>query len=391
MTTEQLIRKRGSRGGFALVVAACAIGTVGVAVALVGSFGTHRAVGPAIALAGLFVIAEHRDRVYSDETGMSGSIAVGLCAAMFLGEQAWFSGAFFVCAVGALYAPHLRRRAWTRIVVNAMCFGASGLVAALVVHAVVTTSVLGDDSRLALAAIPAAAAYWVCNSVLLAVATSSLDGRRFPRVAWELIRSETVMLAFAVGGAICGLIMVEVSTWTGIAALVALLVALDVFVIAVPGGPTTLRSAWKIACSRIAGAAIGGVVSAALPKLVASAVVGALLGGVLGLAAGLAIVALVAVVRLRMSKVHIDRALLLGFVVAEVGLPAIGTASGVVGALAGLGPAIATAAGLVVVASVVAGWRRRSVHEEPIGDDDLVMAMVAEAMFDGLPNPANRD
>ncbi len=374
---------------FAAVVVVYAIGTIAGSAALAAASGTDRPYTVALVLAMLFVLAEHRDRVYSDETGMSGSIAVGLCAATFAGSQGWYWGSFLICAAGALYLPHIRARSWTKVIVNSMCFGSSGVVAALIVHAVGMFSFMPDRMLLLLAGVPAAIGYWICNSALLGLATASLNGRPFPKVAWELVRSETVMLAFGVGGAMCGFVMIEVSRWTGVAALIALLVALDVFVISVPAGPANLRSAWKMVVTRIASAAVGGVVAAAIPRLVTSAVVGALLGGVLGLAAGLATVTVVALVRLRSSRTNLDRTVLIGFVVAEVAMPAIGTAGGVVGAIAGLGPGIATAAGLVIAASLVAWWRRRSIQEEPV-DNDYLLAAVTEAMFDGLPHPANR-
>ncbi len=376
-------------GRFVAVVVGCGAATITASLIAVVTAGPIRLIALALILAALFVVAEHRDRVYSDETGMSGSIAVGLCAATYLASQGWTWGTFVVCAAGAFYVPHVRSRSGTKIVVNAMCFGSSGVTAALVVNAIAPRSQNPNELVMALAAISAAITYWVCNSTLLGLATASLDGRSFPRVAWELVRSETAMLAFAFGGAICGLVMVEVSRWTGIAALVALLIALDVFVISVPAGPATLRSAWKMIVSRVVGAAVGGVVGAAVPKVLASAFVGALVGGVLGLAAGLATVTLVALVRLRRSGAYLDRTVLVGFVLAEVALPAIGTAAGVVGALAGLGPGIATAAGLVIAASFVAGWRRRATNDDGV-DDDLLLAAVTEAMFDGLPHPANR-
>ena len=46
------------------------------------------------------------------------------------------------------------------------------------------------------------------------------------------------MLAFGFGGGICGVVMAEVGIWAGLSTLVALLVALDVFVISVPAGLT---------------------------------------------------------------------------------------------------------------------------------------------------------
>ena len=63
--------------------------------------------------------------------------------------------------------------------------------------------------------------------------------------AIDLIKSDTVMLVFAVGGALCGLVMTEVAPWVGIVALAASLVALDVFVLSVPAwtGRTAIRLA----------------------------------------------------------------------------------------------------------------------------------------------------
>lgn len=377
------------RRGFVAVVVLCAV-VIALAIAgLVTTGDPGLPLSIVLTLAFLFSVAEHRGRVYSDETGMSGSIAVGVCAATYVGSQGWVVGAFFICSAGALYLPHLRARSWTKVIVNMGCFGVSGLVAGLVVHAIESTAVLPSEALVGLAAIPAVAAYWACNSLLIGAATAALGGRNVVAAVWELIRSETVMLVFAVGGAMCGLVMVEVSRWTGIAALVALLVALDVFVISVPAGPTTLRAAWKMMVSRAAAAAVGCAVGAAIPRAIGSAVVGALLGGIFGLAAGLATVTLVALVRLRLARARVDGALLLGFVVAEVALPAIGTASGIVGAFAGLGPAIATAAGLVIAASIAALWRRRADEPEVI-DEDFLLATVAEAMFDGLPHPSHR-
>ena len=69
-----------------------------------------------LVLAVLFVSAEHRDRLFVDETGLSGSIAVATAAAMYFGASGRVGGAFVVCMVGGLYLPHLRRREWSKVV-----------------------------------------------------------------------------------------------------------------------------------------------------------------------------------------------------------------------------------------------------------------------------------
>jgi len=341
----------------------------------------------ALALILLFLstFAAQRESIFVDETAVSGSVVVITAAIVGFGSESALVPV--LCAIGAgLHFAHVRQREFLKMLVNMGSMAGPAIVASELFR------VAGGDGQphlIFLAILVAVSAYWILNNLLVGFALAFVQMRTPQMFAWELVRSETVMLVFAIGGAMCGLVMVEVSQWTGIAALVALLVALDVFVISVPAGPATLRSAWKILVSRVAGATVAGVVGAALPKLVASAVVGALLGGVVGVAAGLATVTLVALVRLRASGTRLERSVLFGFVVAEVSLPAIGTIGGVVGAFAGLGPAIATAAGLVVVASIVARWLRRATTGEPV-DDDLLLAAVTEAMFDGLPHPANR-
>ena len=88
------------------------------------------------ALALLFVVAEHRDRVFVDETGLSGSIAVALAASYFFASEGWVGGAFLCCAVGGLYVPHVRDRALSKIVINSASFGLSALATAWVLSLV---------------------------------------------------------------------------------------------------------------------------------------------------------------------------------------------------------------------------------------------------------------
>ena len=77
------------------------------------------AVGAVIVLGALFVGAEHRDRLFPNETGLSGSIGVALAASMYFGLRGWGGGAFLVCIAGGLYLPHIRRREFAKIAVNA--------------------------------------------------------------------------------------------------------------------------------------------------------------------------------------------------------------------------------------------------------------------------------
>jgi len=379
---------RGNRSDrFDAVVAACCV-ILGVGLAASLAFGAaQRDWAALLALGGLFVVAENRDRVFTDETGLSGSIAVALAAGFYFGVQGWAGGAFLVCITGGLYLPHLRAKEWAKAAVNAACLGISGIVVAAAVGACIEVGV--SPALLVLVCIPAALTYWTVNSVLLAIAMTALRGGRVSMNAWRLIKSDTVMLIFAVGGGLCGLVMTTVGTWSGIAALTASLVALDVFVIAVPAGPAVLRSAWKMLLGRVIGGVASGLVAVAVTASLSGAMGGAVVGLVAGIVVGTLVVVGVAVARLVGARHALDLAVLAGFALAELPLIAIAAIAGVAAALAGAAAAFLVASVLVIVGSLGAAWRRR--HEGSIEvDDDVLLAAVIEAILDGTPDPAPR-
>jgi hypothetical protein len=341
---------------------------------------------PVLLLAALFVLAEHRDRVFTDETGLSGSIAVALSAAYFVASDGWVGGAFIVGAAGGLYVPHLHHRAFSKIIVNSASFGLSSLAAAASVF--VMTERSSSALAIAMSVVLATAVYWLINSLLLAVATSALSREPVLGDVAQLVRSDTVMLVFGLGGAICGVVMTEVGTWTGIATLVALLVALDVFVISVPAGLTVVRSAWAVVLARGMSGGVAGTVGAYVTLAVSISALGAIAGLAAGMAAGVVVVVLILGARLIVIRRRIDPVLVGGLVVIEVAFPAIAATAGVVTSLAGLRAGLVVASALVVAGSVaVAVRRRRSKAEQPVIEDDTLMAAVVEAMLDGLPSP----
>ncbi len=303
-------------------------------------------------------------------------------AAMYFGALGQVGGAFVVCMVGGLYLPHLRRREWSKVAVNAASFGLSALAAAAFVALVVDSG--APPRALAIAAFPTAIVYWIVNSTLLSIATTSLRGGSVVKSAVDLIKSDTVMLVFAVGGGLCGLVMTEIAPWVGIVALAASLVALDVFVLSVPGGPAGLRSTWRMVLTRLAAGAAAGLVAAMVVTAVAAPVVGAVTGFLAGLAVGLGGVSLVAAGRLSAAGSGLDLRLLFGFAVAELPLVLIAASAGVVGAEAGAAAGFVTASVLVAVGSVVVASRRTS-KPPAYADDDLLLAAVTEAILDGIP------
>jgi hypothetical protein len=368
---------------FRLVVAAsCLVLIVGTAAALSARNGEGLWI-TLLVLGALFVVAEHRDRLFSDETGLSGSIAVAMAAAVYFGADGWVGGSFLVCIAGGLYIPHLRASEWTKIAINSASFGLSGATAAAVVAICAPTA--ASPLTLALLGLPATVVYWTANSFLLAVATTAMRGGKTWSTAWELIRSDTVMLVFAVGGALCGVVMAEVGPWVGIAALVAVLVSLDVFVISVPAGPAVLWSAWRMVLARLIAGAVAGFGAAAVAFAVGDAVLGGSAALVVGVVLGLGTAVLIAIWRLVAAGGRPDLALLWGFAVAELPLVVVASSAGVVSAELGPAAGLLTAAALVIVVSVLAGWRRHG--DRPVHVDDAVLlAAVTEAIVDGMPD-----
>jgi len=370
----------------AVVAVCCTILGVGIATSLVMAPG-QRDWGGLLALGALFAVAENRDRVFADETGLSGSIAVALAAALYFGARGWEGGAFLVCIAGGLYLPHLRAKEWAKAAGNAACLGVSGVVAAVVVG--VGVEVGTSPVILVVVGVPAALAYWAVNSLLLALAITALRGGRVRENIGSLIKSDTVMLVFAVGGALCGVVMTEVGAWTGIAALTASLVALDVFVISVPAGPAALRSAWKMLLGRVVGGVGSGLVAVAVTASISGAVGGAVAGLVGGIVLGTLIVVGFAVGRLVSARQAIDLPMLAGFALAELPLITIAAIAGVVAALAGAAAGFLIASALIILASLGAAWRRRHEGGVPV-DADVLLAAVTEAILDGMPDPAPR-
>jgi hypothetical protein len=203
---------------------------------------------------------------------------------------------------------------------------------------------------------------------------------------WGLIRSDLVMLLFGLGGALCGVVMVEVGTWVGLASLAALLVALDVFVISVPGGLVDLRAAWVMLATRGVSGGVAGTAGALVTRGASASVLGACAGLVAGVAAGVCVVATIVAARMFLKYRDVDLRTLAGLLIVESAVPLLAALSAVVAVVAGLEAGLFVASGLVVTASAIVVWRRHRGATRPRElDDDEVMVAVVEAMMDGLP------
>jgi hypothetical protein len=335
-----------------------------------------------IATASLVILsafAAHREAIYADETALSGSIVVICACIVGLGEASFVPPV--LCGVAAaLHRDHVRERQFLKVSVN---------VCATVVPAFVATLLFRSFGASAaeqiVSVVCAVGTYWLVNNAIVGTAIG-LTYRRWRSTVVQLIRSDTVMLVFGFGGALCGIVMVEIGVGVGFAALVALLVALDVFVISVPAGLVDMRAAWAMVLTRGVSGGVAGTVSAVVTRAVSVSVLGAFAGLAAGVFAGCAVVAVVVALRLYLKHGRADAATVGGIVLVETVVPIIAAISGVVAVLASVEAALVVGASLVVAASVVVAVRRHRAAKIPrVMDEDVLMGAVVEALAEGLP------
>jgi hypothetical protein len=332
-----------------------------------------------VVLMALALASAHREAVYSDETAVSGSMVVVCACIVGLGDQSL--AAPMLCGLAAaLHREHLRDRQFLKLAVNCGATMLPALGATLAFRVV-----SAGDTGPVIAVLIAVAIYWLANNAVVGVAIG-LSSRSVSSEVLQLIRSDTVMLAFGFGGALCGVVMTEVGLWAGMATLVALLVALDVFVISVPAGLSVLRSAWAVVVARGLSGGVAGTVGAVVTRSVAISVLGAIAGLAAGLAAGVLVVVLIVGLRLLSLRRGFDPALIGGVALVELAFPAIGAIAGVVTAVAGLAAGLVCASALVVAGSIFVAVRRRRAQSQPAPiDDDTALIAVVEALLEGRP------
>jgi len=336
-------------------------------------------VGVTVTLIAMTVVAAHREAVYVDETALSGSVVVITSCIVGLAAESLLPPLLCACAA-ALHREHLRDKQLLKISVNLAGIVVPTLCSALLFRALASLS----DSRV-VAAAAAVLGYWLLNNAFVGLAMRLVQKEGVPAVR-ALIRSDTVMLAFGFGGAVCGLVMVEVGPWIGITTLVALLAVLDVFVISVPAGLASLRAAWQMVATRGVAGAVSGTVGAVLTRWIGISLSGAIAGFAIGVLAGLAVIAAVVGLRMLLRHDRLDVATLLGIVVVEAIVPLIATVAGVVTAVAGLDIGLLVASALVLATTALVALRRHRAAKRPvIADEDDLMAAVVEALVEGLP------
>jgi hypothetical protein len=255
------VQPASARAGRLLNAWAATAFAAAVAVAVAGAILTRSIPLGWLALFGATVVwAEHRDRLFGDETSVSGSIVVVMAAVVAFSRGSWLFAPMFCASLAGLYWPHLRRAAWSRVLVNAASMSLAAAAAAGVFH-LLAGSRRALDVEMALAAVVALAAFWVANCLILGVAVGIIRQRGLVAACLELLREDLELLPFAYLGFLSGYLVLKVSFWVGWALLVGVLALFDVVVVRRWRGIRWLRLAcWVVAYSTSAGALAYSVV-----------------------------------------------------------------------------------------------------------------------------------
>ena len=321
-------------------------------------------------LAFLTVVAEHRDRLFGDETSMSGSIVVVMAAVVtFAGNG--LLGPFLCGAVAGLYWPHLRDRAWSKIIVNGASIGFSSLSACALFGSIEPNDPSVPTTLLL--SVPAVLLYWLVNSAVLAAAMTLLERGQFRATFANLIRSETQMIFFALLGGLCGLLVLEVGLWEGAAALVGVLVAVDVLVIGRPR-PFTVRMQHPGLMARFTQAA--SICGAGVAAYLAADPLGPVAAWLAAIAFGAGTTFVATALALRPRVGAWDAPLALGVVMGDAPLIVVAAVAGCVAGA--VGPVPALVVGIVASASVLLGWAWQQRRSAPEPVDDVAALAILE-------------
>jgi hypothetical protein len=335
-------------------------------------------------LSALVVVTENRDRLFGDETSMSASVAVAICAVLVFRESAPLFGPLVCASCAGLYWPHLRTGDLSKVAVNSSSIGLSALAAAEFYDLL-----LGAKPSIAdvlLVCVPMVILYWVVNSALLAIAMALLDRGRALSLAVSLVRSETEMLLFAMGGAVCGLVYTELNPWAGVLLLVAVIAAADRLVLSrgnlmvkrSSGVSVTILIVLVVGCLAASGAAFTASGFASVGAVAVGAIVGA---GVLFCSSTIAMWRRLGSWELALSA---------GLVVPDLPLIVLMSVGGFLAAAEGVVVALAAvAAGGAVGAIALSAWPRQPVVTDP-DDDLLITAAVELAILDRPDAPTSR-
>jgi hypothetical protein len=269
-----------------------------------------------------------------------------------------------------MHWAHVRRGVWSKVIVNSAATAIAAASAAIVFRSVGGSESVGS---IAVATILAVLVYWLLNNLAIGTVLSTITpGGAFGQTI-ELVRSETEMLGFALAGALCGLLFIEVGIWAGALALVLVLAAVDVLVISRPrpSSERTKHRGLAAVLARAAALLIGGGCALAVADAVHP-----LAGFVAGIASAVFVMTVLTMTILHGALGSWDARLAGGVAVADLPYAVVAAVAGVVAAT--IDPAIGVAlasVGLIGIGGLLA-WRRHHVVAEPQIDDTELLAML---------------
>ncbi len=342
-------------------------------------------VAPFAMFAILVIVAENRDKIFGDETSISGSIAIAVASIVAFRASAPLFGPLACAACAGIYWEHVRDRSFDKIVVNAASIGFSALAGAGVLE-ILAVDRPNSPVDVFVLMIPVVAVYWLVNTCVLAVALKLLRGKGLTGSIWALLRSELSMFGFALlGGGISGWLFLIHGYAVGGLSAVLLLVFLDLLVI-VPRRrpfPAINRAVAQIR------ARISPLLGATAISFVVTQRSNTTLAICLAIGGGLAVSFLVAFLGVRRRVGIWDRHLAFGVAIVDAPIVMVAAIGGSLAVWAGVWIALGFVSIAIAVGFIVTRRRRRRLHEAADEDERLAVA-VELAVLDGRDRSSSR-
>lgn len=160
------------------------------------AFTPFPSIWPLLALSLLVVAAEHRFILFGDETSMSSSIVVILCAVSFWHDGAYLVGPMLVATCGGLLFQHLRSRSWAKILANGFGMALASAGGAFTLSAFLRITP-GQDSAL-LGVFFCGMVYWLINNAVVARFVCEQTPASYFSSLKHLVCTDTAVVWYAV-------------------------------------------------------------------------------------------------------------------------------------------------------------------------------------------------
>jgi HD-GYP domain-containing protein (c-di-GMP phosphodiesterase class II) len=203
------------------------IATVAAAAALLAR-GPAPAVLPVFLLGALLCYSDNRPIFLPSGQLISPSFILIMAAIVVFRPDGAIAGPIIVSLFGGLYLPHLRERAWDKMLGNIGAYGLATLAATLLFDAL-PTSVLDEVGLLALASLACALVFFAVNTVIVAGYYACLERESLRDGLREMLRGHLQVYPFALLGAFLGKLYLDYGAVLVPLFIVPILVARETF------------------------------------------------------------------------------------------------------------------------------------------------------------------